>query len=34
MDGAQVVIFMAGHAKRHVDQIEQVKAHEGYPAGM
>jgi hypothetical protein len=34
MDGAQIVIFMAGHAKRHVAQIDQVKAHEGYPAPM
>lgn len=32
MDGAQWMIFCANHVKRHVDQIEQVKAHEGYPA--
>lgn len=32
MDGAQYAIFMAGHVKRHCAQIDQVKAHEGYPA--
>ena len=32
MDGAQWVVFIASHVKRHIAQIEQVKAHEGYPA--
>ncbi|HEY5564150.1 MAG TPA: DinB family protein [Rhodothermia bacterium] len=34
MDGAQWVIFIASHVKRHIAQIEQVKAHEGYPSAM
>jgi len=34
MDGAQWVIFIASHVKRHVAQIEQVRAHEGYPSAM
>ena len=34
MDGAQWVIFIASHVKRHVAQIDQVKAHEGYPTVM
>lgn len=31
MDGAQWVIFIASHVNRHCAQIDQVKAHEGYP---
>jgi len=34
MDGAEWVIFMANHVKRHVQQIEEVKASEGYPSEM
>lgn len=34
MDGAEWVIFMANHVKRHVKQIDQVKADPGYPSGM
>ena len=34
MDAHQWLLFAAGHVERHVDQIEQVKADEGYPAGM
>jgi len=34
MDGAQWVIFLASHVKRHVAQIDQVKADPGYPAAM
>ena len=32
MDAYQWLIFSAGHVERHSAQIEQVKAHEGYPA--
>lgn len=34
MDGAQWVIFMANHVKRHVKQIDQVKADPNYPSEM
>jgi len=32
MDAYQWLIFAAGHVERHSAQIDQVKAHEGYPA--
>lgn len=30
-DSYQVIIFMAGHNKRHVLQIEEIKAHADFP---
>jgi hypothetical protein len=33
MDAHQWLLFAAGHVERHTQQIEQVKVHEGYPAG-
>ena len=32
MDGVQWLVFMAAHTRRHVQQIEEVKKAEGYPA--
>ncbi|MFC2085877.1 DinB family protein [Bacteroidota bacterium] len=32
MDAHQWLIFSAGHVERHVAQIDQVKADEGYPS--
>jgi hypothetical protein len=31
MDAYQWLVFAAGHTERHSAQIDQVKAHEGYP---
>lgn len=31
LDGAQWILMMALHAERHVGQIDEVKAHAGYP---
>ncbi|MEZ4809633.1 MAG: DinB family protein [Allomuricauda sp.] len=33
VDGLQVIIFAAGHTERHVLQMEEVMASEGFPAG-
>ncbi|MEO9512349.1 MAG: DinB family protein [Flavobacteriaceae bacterium] len=33
VDGLQVVIFMAGHTKRHVLQMEEVMTHKLFPKG-
>lgn len=32
IDAAQVLWFMSGHTNRHTQQIEEVKATEGFPA--
>ena len=31
LDGAQILIFMAGHTKRHVTQIEEIKENDNFP---
>lgn len=31
LDSYQVIVFMAGHTKRHTAQIEEVKAHVDFP---
>ena len=31
-DTYQVVIFMAGHSKRHIDQIEEIKKNKDFPS--
>jgi hypothetical protein len=31
LDAYQLLIFMAGHTKRHTLQIEEVKAHPSFP---
>ncbi|MEX0314316.1 MAG: DinB family protein [Allomuricauda sp.] len=33
IDGLQIVLFMSGHTKRHVDQMKEVMAHESFPKG-
>lgn len=33
VDGLQVIIFAAGHTERHVLQMEEVIASEGFPSG-
>jgi len=30
-DGVQIVIFWAGHSKRHILQIEEIMAHDNFP---
>jgi hypothetical protein len=32
IDGYQILMFMSGHVERHVKQMEEVMAHEDYPA--
>lgn len=32
MDGHQAMLFMAGHANRHIAQIEEVKLHPEFPS--
>lgn len=34
VDAYQLLIFAAGHAERHVLQMEEVKKAKGYPSGM
>ena len=33
VDAFQVILFMSGHTKRHTDQIKEVMADGGFPAG-
>ncbi len=32
IDGLQIVLFMSGHTERHIQQIEEVMAHNNFPA--
>lgn len=32
LDGAQWILFVASHADRHIDQMQQVVDHSGFPA--
>ncbi len=31
IDGLQIVLFMSGHTERHVQQMEEIKAHADFP---
>lgn len=33
VDSYQIILFMSGHTVRHTKQIEEVMAHENFPAG-